>query len=316
MTNATPGSLASSPEDFSERAYLYMLLSAFAFAVMGTLSHKAGENVDWRLLAFARTLIAFVISLSLCLVAGVRLVFFRPAVLWLRSLSGSLGVLCLFYALTRLPVSTTLTLTSTVPVWVALLAWPALGRRPTVAAALAIALSILGVILIQNPEASGDGTAATLALGNAACTAVAIIGLNKLRGADSRAVVAHFSGVSSVFTLTVLMTSGGAADYGPLKESGTAILLAGVGLSGAVGQLTLTRAFALGDPSRVSVLGLTQIVFAIPFDFFWWDRSFGAMTLIGIALVVAPSGWLMLRTPLAKARRFKRSAASPSPPKE
>src|ERR687893_185355 len=112
---------------------------------MGALSHLAGERCDWQLVAVARTLVAFLLALSLAASTGVRLAFLRPRVLWVRSVAGSLSLLCAFYALTHLPVSTTVTLTNTVPVWVTVLAWPLLGQRPAAPVWTAIAVGLAGV---------------------------------------------------------------------------------------------------------------------------------------------------------------------------
>jgi drug/metabolite transporter (DMT)-like permease len=282
------------------RAYLFMLLSSLAFASMGAFSHLAGERCDWHLVAVARSSLAFVFTLTLSLLSGVRLALFRPAVLWMRSVAGSLGVLFAFYALTHLPVSTSLTLSNTVPLWVTLLAWPVLGQRPRPGVWAAVGAGLLGIVLMQRPEAGGDRLAAGLALANAFSTSISMIGLNRLRGVDARAVVTHFSGVATVFTLAVLFASGGRVDYSVLSDGATLGLLFGVGLSATVGQLAMTKAFALGSPSRVSVVGLMQIVFALLFDLLLWKRQFGPPVVLGIALVVAPSAWLMLRSPLRR----------------
>ena len=77
-------------------------------------------------------------------------------------------------------------------------------------------------------------------------------------------------------------------------------LLLGVGAAATVGQLAMTKAFALGSPSRVSVVGLMQIVFALVFDLLLWRRAFGPLVVLGIALVIGPSAWLMLRSPLRR----------------
>jgi drug/metabolite transporter (DMT)-like permease len=282
-------------------AYLFMLLSALAFALMGAFSHLAGERCDWHLVAVARSSLAFLFTLGLSLQAGVRLVLFRPATLWMRSVAGSVGVLFAFYALTHLPVSTALTLSNTVPLWVTLLAWPVLGHRPVAAVWLAVAAGLVGIVLIQRPEAGGDRVAAMMALGNAFTTSVSMIGLNRLGGlVDARAVVTHFSGVATIFTLAFLLPASGRIDYAPLKEAGTLALLFGVGCAATVGQLAMTKAFALGSPSRVSVVGLMQIVFALVFDLVFWRRAFGPLVMFGIALVIAPSAWLMLRSPLRR----------------
>ena len=295
----SPESLAHAAGE-GGRAYLFMLLSSLAFASMGALSHLAGERCDWHLVAVARGSLAFLFTLTLSLAAGVRLVLFRPALLWMRSVAGSLGVLFAFYALTHLPVSTALTLSNTVPVWVTLLAWPVLGQRPRASVWVAVATGLAGIVLIQRPEAGVERLAAALALANALSTSVSMIGLNRLGGVDARAVVTHFSGVATVFTVGFMLLSGGRVDYAPLRDAGTLVLLLGVGLSATVGQLAMTRAFALGNPSRVSVVGLMQIVFALVFDLLFWRRQFGPLAVLGIALVVAPSAWLMLRSPLRR----------------
>src|SRR5215207_8533313 len=262
------------------RAYAFMLASSLSFAVMGALGHAAGERCDWQLVAVARSSLAFLLTLTLSLSAGVRLVLFRPALLWMRSVAGSLGVLFAFYALTHLPVSTALTLSNTVPVWVTLLAWPVLGHRPRASVWVAVATGLAGIVLIQRPEAGVERLAAALALANALSTSVSMIGLNRLGGVDARAVVTHFSGVATVFTVGFMLLSGGRVDYAPLGDARTLALLLGVGLSATVGQLAMTRAFALGNPSRVSVVGLMQIVFALVFDLLFWRRQFGALAVL------------------------------------
>ena len=290
-------------EGETNSAYLFMLASALSFAVMGAFSHLAGERCDWQIVALSRASLAFVFSAGLALSTGARLVLLRPAVLWMRSVAGSFGVLFAFYALTHLPISMALTLSNTVPVWVTLLAWPVLGQRPGGRVWAAIAVGLTGIVLIQKPEAAGEHLAALLALGNAFTTSVSMIGLNRLGGVDARAVVTHFSGVATVFTILFILLAGGRVDFQPLRDTTTVAFLVGVGLAGTLGQLTMTKAFALGTPARVSVVGLTQIVFALLFDLLLWRRAFDAAVMLGIALVVAPSAWLMLHNP------FKREAA-------
>ncbi|HEX8845555.1 MAG TPA: hypothetical protein VF791_12965 [Pyrinomonadaceae bacterium] len=80
-------------ENRAAQAYLSMLWGALAFASMGALGHLAGERCSWQLVALARASLALVFSLIFALASGVRLVLFKPATLWIRSLSGSIGIL-------------------------------------------------------------------------------------------------------------------------------------------------------------------------------------------------------------------------------
>src|SRR5207249_1309918 len=76
---------------------------------------------------------------------------------------------------------------------------------------------------------------------------------------------------------------------------GTAFMLLAVGITATIGQIFLTRAFAAGIPAKVSVVGLTQVVFAMLFDAMIWEKSFSFLTVVGIVLVLAPTAWLLLR---------------------
>ena len=49
------------------------------------------------------------------------------------------------------------------------------------------------------------------------------------------------------------------------------LLLLGIGVTASIGQLLLTKAFTGGDPAKVSVIGLTQVLFAFLFDVFQED---------------------------------------------
>lgn len=278
-----------------------MLWGALAFAVMGELGHLAGGWCSWQLVAVARTSVALVLSVAIARAAGVRLVLFRPATLWIRSVAGSLGILCSFYSLTHLPVSTSLTLSNTVPVWVAVLAWLLLGYRPTAQIWIAIAAAVAGVVLIQRPHFAGGGFAVAAALAHAFFWAVGVIGLNRLGEVDPRAVVVHFAVVSTVVALAFFLVTGADSGGGRLGDWRLASVLVGVGLAGTLGQLGMTRAFALGHPSKVAVVGLTQIVFACVFDLVFWQQRFDAPTVGGILLVAAPTAWLLLHSPLRRA---------------
>jgi drug/metabolite transporter (DMT)-like permease len=73
-------------------------------------------------------------------------------------------------------------------------------------------------------------------------------------------------------------------------------MLLGVGLSGTVGQWFLTKAYGAGAPTRVSVLALTQVVFAVAFDVLLWRRDLPPASLLGSALILAPTAWVMARS--------------------
>jgi drug/metabolite transporter (DMT)-like permease len=277
-----------------------MLCGALAFAGMAAASHALGPHVDWRVIAIARTGLALVFALVLSIWSGVPLVF-GSRTLWLRSIAGSISLVCTFYALVRLPVGDVLALTNIFPLWIALLSWPVLGVRPTAGVWVAVASAIVGVWLIQQPHLDDVGLAPWIAVVASLSTCVAMMGLHRLHHLDPRAIVVHFSAVALVFCLVSLAFdsswSGLRASQSGLGEfNGTTLsMLLAVGASATIGQLFLTKAFAAGPPARVSVVALSQVVFGLIFDVWLWQRRLEPVTILGIALVLVPTGWMLVR---------------------
>jgi drug/metabolite transporter (DMT)-like permease len=279
-----------------------MLGGSLAFALMGGLAHALGPRCDWQVIALARCAIPLLLVLAWARACGVRLVFVRPGTLWVRSIAGSVSLLSTFFALTRLPVSDVFTLTNMFPIWVAVLSWPLLGELPPGHVWLSVASGMLGVILIQQPHLAEGDFALLLAVAASFSTAMAMLGLHRLRGVDTRAIVVHFSAVASLMCLASFFLFERPLRLVAVRDGCTALMLLGVGVLATIGQLFLTKAFTGGHPAKVSVVGLSQIVFAMAVDVSLLGNSFGWVTLLGILLVVAPTAWLLAYPTLRQAR--------------
>jgi len=104
--------------------------------------------------------------------------------------------------------------------------------------------------------------------------------------------VVHFALVATAFCIAAMFVFPLEDRPAPWQDSRSILLLAGIGITAAIGQLFLTKAFAAGNPARVSVIGLTQVIFALLIDMSQ-NRSFGERTLLGMLLIVAPTAWVM-----------------------
>ena len=274
--------------------YIWMLCGALSFACMGALAHGLRSACDWQTIALVRAAFVLVFAAGMAKAAGVQLVLWRPRTLWVRSIAGSISMLCTFYALPRLPIADVLTLANMFPVWIALMSWPLLGEKPSIGVWLAIACAVSGVALVEWQPGQGEINASALVvLAGSVSTAAAMIGLHRLSALDVRAIVVHFSAVATLFCAAsfLLLPSQGIT----LKnvDPSVLVMLLGVGLSATVGQLLLTKAFTTGEAAKVSVVALSQIGFAMLFDVLFWGRTFTPSTLLGMALVATPTAWLM-----------------------
>ena len=278
----------------SVRPYIWMLAGCGSFAVMSALAHAAGERCSWQAVAVCRAFLVFLFVGTFAVATGTKLVFFRPRRLWVRSIAGSLSLVMAFYALAKLKASTVVTLTNTFPVWVAVLSWPVLGVLPSVRVWAAVLGGVVGVYLIQMPHGAEDDFAILLALCSAGATSVAMIGLHKLRGVNPNAVVVHFSAVATLASSMAFLLFDRRTDGLPVYHPDALFLLLGIGLTASVGQMFLTRAFAAGDPAKVSVVGLSQVVFSLLIDVGVSGLEITSMALLGIILIIAPTAWVML----------------------
>lgn len=273
--------------------YLWMLCSSMAFSVMATLASSLRHTFPWQWIAVGRSTVPFIVCGLIAWRYRIPLPILRPPVLWLRSIAGSLSLVFTFFALTRLPSSDVMTLTNIFPIWVTLASWPLLGHRPTRSVWVCIAIALAGVLLVLQPHFDEGNFATFVALAASVTTTMAMLGLHKLHGLDPRAIVWHFSAVSFLFSFGAMqLFDVSARSNDPTTALGWFALL-GVGVSALAGQFCLTKAFTTGTPSRVSVVGLTQVGFTMLLEIILSHRSYNVETLVGMVLVLTPTAWLL-----------------------
>jgi drug/metabolite transporter (DMT)-like permease len=281
-----------------------MLFGSFFFAAMSLFTESLGDEYSFTWIAFIRSAIATLVAVAMVWLGGAKLVFFRPATLWLRSLAGCTSMMFLFFAMTHYDVSVILSLSSTYPIWVAVLGWPMLGHIPSRDTWIALAVSTIGMWLVYSAAIESDPTkshgmhsmpqyAIPSGIMAGLLSAVALIGLHKVKEVDTRAVVAHFSAVSTIISLILWLVIPHSGAW-LATNSTSPIRLTCVGVAAVLGQLFLTKAFASGVPARVSVVGLSQVAFAATYKWLVGGDIPSMSSFAGMILVVGATLWVML----------------------
>ena len=211
----------------------------------------------------------------------------------LHLLRGVLGVAMMVgfvYGLRTMPLSTAYAITFVAPLLVTAMAGPLLRETVGPRRWTAIALGLIGVLVILRPTGQGMMTAGGLAILIAAlCYAAGAITVRLLAQRDSiQAMVLWF---------VVLLSAGAgvlaAPQWLPL-QSGDLWIILGVGTTGTLAQVALTEAFRRGEASLIAPFEYSALVWGVCLDLALWGVLPDGVTWIGAGIIVA-SGFYLLR---------------------
>ncbi|KAF1691746.1 DMT family transporter [Pseudoxanthomonas koreensis] len=217
----------------------------------------------------------------------------------LRGVLGMAMIGCFVFALKRMPLSTAYTIYFVAPLLVAALSVPLLGEKVGPRRWTAIAIGLVGVIVVLRPGVDGlislPGLMVLLA---ATAYAIAAVTVSLLTRTDTPQSMVVW------FLLIMAVGAGLAAIPGwvPLRWE-HAVLILGMGLAGAFGQIALTSAFMRGDASLIAPLEYTGLVWVIGWDWLLWRTLPDAATWTGAAIIVASGLYLLRRERVVGAER-------------
>jgi drug/metabolite transporter (DMT)-like permease len=269
-----------------------MVLAVFMFALMDTVMKLLSQSYPAVQVAALRSLT------SLPLVAvyvGIKVGYgdiFR--IRWpLHILRAVLGIAMLsFFAfgIRKLSLAEAYTIFFIAPAIITALSVWFLKERVDVPRWIAISVGLCGVLVVLRPSGAGFLTIGGLAvLGAAAMYAVSAITVGILARTDRSE---HM-----VFWLMVMMSIGAGLLAAPGwvgMRTGDIPLLLGLALSGFIGQLAITEAFAKGDASSVAPFEYTALAWAVGLDWMLWQTLPDGWTVAGAAIIIG-SGMYLIR---------------------
>jgi drug/metabolite transporter (DMT)-like permease len=218
----------------------------------------------------------------------------------LHLLRGVLGVAILTtftVALRRLPLAEAYAIFFVAPALITALSGLILKERVDHTRWTAIGVGLLGVLVVLRPTGQGMLTLAGLgALFSAAGYAVVAVLVRILGRTDSRE--------SLVLWQMAIMSVGAGAIAAPgwvpvrLEHAG---ILAGIAVSGFLGQIAITEAFRDSEVSVVAPFEYTALAWGVAVDWLLWHTLPDRYTLLGASLIVGSGLYLVRRNGLATA---------------
>lgn len=220
----------------------------------------------------------------------------RPAIQIGRGAALAFATLCFFSSLFLMPIADATALIFTSPVITALLSWALLRERPPAAVWPSTALAFAGVLVILRPNLLELGPAALLPLGSALGMSALML-LNRRAAGLAPALTMQFLVAACAAPILVAAAAAGHASglralAVPTPDWTIVARCALVAVTGSTGHWLIYRATERASAATVMPMTYSQILVALAAGWALFGDAPDAITLAGVALIVAGGLWL------------------------
>lgn len=277
-----------------------MLIAVGSFSLMDAGLKALSSSYAPLQIAALRSLAALpIIAVWVALTTGFRGILrvrFR-----LHALRAAIGIAMLgtfIYGVRHLPLSEAYSIFFVAPLLITAFAAWILRERIEWQRWTAIAVGLAGVLIVLKPTGAGlvtlPGIAIVLCAIGYALSAIMV-----------RIIGRTDSTQSMVFWLMTMVGCGASVLAFPAWrsiESRHWIVIAGVAVTGCIGQWAITEAFRIGEASFIAPFEYSALAWGLALDWFFWRTVPGARAFAGAAVVIASGLYLIQRERLARRR--------------
>ena len=290
----------TAPPSEMRRLYLgvgFKLSAILCFVAMGTLAKIATGTLPLGQVVFARNALALlpiflVIALQGKMLEAVRVQ--NPIAHLLRALVGFAAMSFGFGALSLLALPDATAISYVTPLLIVVLS--ALLLRETVRFYrwTAVMVGFVGVLVMLFPQFSGGADRSALGIGLALAGAfggaLAQVQVRQMtRTETTSSIVLYFTLFCGVFSLFT-------APFGwAMPSLSEALVLAGVGVLGGVGQLLLTQSYRCAQASMIAPLDYTSMIWASALGYLVFGDLPDGYVVVGTLIVIAAGVFVVYR---------------------
>ncbi len=270
------------------KGVLWILFSAFGFAVMGLCVREAGE-IPFVQKTLFRNLIAFFIAAGTLLSKAKKdkSVLAVPRRAWkfliLRSAVGSLGIFGNFYALGKMNISDAAMLNKTSPFAAVFASIFILGEKPDLFSAVSLFVVFAGSLFVIKPTFNFVQVfPAVFAFAGGVGAGFASCFVRKLHSYNvcGNLIIAFFSLFSCVLALPFI------AFFHSAMSVRQILIMLGAGISAACGQFGMTNAYFNAPASKISVYDYSNVIFAAILGFVFLHQLPDVWSVIGYVIII------------------------------
>jgi len=265
-----------------------MLISALGFSLMAAcVKEVSGLGIPVLEIVAARSIVSAIISYADIQRKSIPMWGHNKVLLIARGTVGSFALMFVYYAVTTLPLAEATLLQYLHPVFTAILALLFLKetiQRSTIAC---IVISLLGLIIIIQPNLQIDSGVQYpwLSIGagvlGAFGSAVAYVIIKKLTKTDDSSVIIFYFPMVA-FPISMIMLG---SDFVVPSLAATGLLIL-VGVFTQVGQVGLTKALHCADAIKATAYAYVQVLFSVFIGWAYFSEIPVVTTIMGGGLIM------------------------------
>lgn len=207
-----------------------------------------------------------------------------------RTLIAVLTTLAAFYAFTTLPLAQTYAVIFAAPLLITILAVPMLGERVGWRRSTAVAVGLVGVILVLRPGATAFELGHVAALTAAVGSALGAVIMRKIGAEERSAVLLLYPMMANFLIMGALLP----VFYRPMPALHLG-LMALIAVMGFAGGLALIVAYRNARAVIVAPMQYSQIIWASIYGAAFFGEGVDRNTAIGALIVIASGIYVVLR---------------------
>jgi len=266
----------------------YMLLSALGFALMSAcVKEVSALGIPVLEIVAARAIVSGIISYADIKRKKISIWGHNKPLLIARGMVGAFALMFVYYAVTTLPLAEATVLQYLHPVFTAILALFFLKEVIQRSTFACIAISLLGLFIIIQPNLQVDGGIQYpwLSIGagvlGAVGSAIAYIIIKKLTKTDDSSVIIFYFPMIALPISIVMLGS----DFVVPSLTATGLLIL-VGIFTQIGQVGLTKALNSADASKATGYAYVQVLFSVLIGWVYFSEVPVFTTIIGGGLIL------------------------------
>ena len=214
----------------------------------------------------------------------------NPGWVLLRGLTMTASAGFAFAAFSLLPMTQVYVLIFLAPMFISLLAIPLLGERIKIYRAAAIALGLVGVLIVMRPGTQELSLGHLFGFGAAACSAIAAVIARKVGREEN-----HGTMIVVPMLINVLFTGCATVLFYQPMALDELLRMFAIGALGLLAQLCLLMAYRMAPAVVIAPFQYSQMIWAVVFGWLFFGDGIDRYTVIGSLITIGAGIFIVWR---------------------